>query len=92
MYSLGYIKDCIAFTLFFFLLFLVIKIDNINKYKIYFILGLILAIIADGTFSFNPNYHNMEFGYNNVTYFVLIMGVLFTLVFIMMMSKIYKFE
>ena len=92
MYSLGYIKDCIASTLFFFLLFLVIKIDNINKYKIYFILGLILAIIADGTFSFNPNYHNMEFGYNNVTYFVLIMGVLFTLVFIMMMSKIYKFE
>ena len=63
-----------------------------NKYKLYFILGLILAIIADGTFSFNPNYHNMEFGYNNVTYFVLIMGVLFTLVFIMMMSKIYKFE
>ena len=51
MYSLGYIKDCIAFTLFVFILFLIIKIDNINKYKIYFILGLLLAIIADGTFS-----------------------------------------
>ena len=92
MYSLGYINDCIAFTLFVFILFLIIKIDNINKYKIYFILGLLLAIIADGTFSFNSDYHNMEFGYNNVTYFVLIMGVLMALVFIIMLSKMYKFE
>ena len=90
MYSLGYIKDCIAFILFFFLLFFMIKVDNINKYRIYFIFGILLAIIADGTFSFNPKYHNMEFGYNNITYFVLIVGVLYILMFIMMLSKYIK--
>lgn len=88
MLSLGYFKDCVATVLFIFLLFFIINVDNINPYKGIFIIGLLLAIIIDGTFSLNAKYHNAILGYNNLTYFVIGIGILFSLLIMKLLIEL----
>ena len=85
MYKLGYVKDCIATLLFVVLLLFFIIVRDVNKYKLFFIIGLLLVILVDGAFSLYPNYHNVIIGYNKLTYFILFIGALLLLLLSIML-------
>jgi phosphatidylglycerophosphate synthase len=77
MITSGYLKDIIACTLFIIIFFIVFFMENINKYKIFFLINILLAIFIDGLYSFYPSYHNTELGYNYPSYLLLIVIVCF---------------
>ena len=56
MYTLGYLKDAIAFVFFIFLAYL-LRTRQIS-YNYLYILCIVAAII-DGVFTIRPNLHNM---------------------------------
>ena len=45
--------------------------ENINKYKTFFLINILLAIFVDGLYSLFPSYHNTIIGYNTPTYILL---------------------
>lgn len=88
MYTVGYVKDFVAFVLFTISLIILYNTSNINKYRKIIIYGVMLAIIADGVFSWNPEYHNTIFGNNFISYFVMYMAILFSLLLCILFFKI----
>lgn len=73
-YSVGYVKDCIAFVCFIISILLISKIKRIPNVKQFVktaIYVVLCGTIVDGIFTFNPSYHNTIFGYNTPSYIVI---------------------
>jgi len=79
---IGFIKDLLAVFLFLITIILIYKIQDLNKYKNYILLGLLLCLIIDLIFSSNYKFHCMKIGYNipTITIFITILLFIFILV------------
>ena len=76
MVTTGYLKDLLACILFIIIFIIVFFMENIDKYKTFFLINILFAIFADGLYSLYPSYHNTIIGYNTPSYilFFVILG------------------
>lgn len=58
--TLGYLKDKYAVFLFLFKIYFIYIIPNLNRVRIFLLIGYILAVIIDGIFTLYPDLHNMH--------------------------------
>tara|TARA_B100000401_G_scaffold232141_1_gene157137 strand:- start:5482 stop:5745 length:264 start_codon:yes stop_codon:yes gene_type:complete len=70
MITAGYLKDAIAFVGFIIAFIVIYLMKDLNEYKTFFLIGISIAICADGAYSFFPDYHNTEIGLNIPTIIV----------------------
>lgn len=70
-YSVGYIKDLLAFLAFIIVFIITYNTADIQKFRIIILWALLLCISIDGVFTCNPEYHNTILGNNNATYSII---------------------
>lgn len=82
MYNIGYVKDFLACILFLVCILCLIQIKDLNRYKTYIFIAILLGFTIDGIFSLNKDYHCLNVGYNLPTYILIIAVVCFVMIFL----------
>ena len=68
---LGFVKDAIAFPMFFAGIVIILLTKDLNVLRESMIVLLLIAMMIDGSFTLQPSLHCSPFGLNEATFFTM---------------------
>jgi|SaaInlStandDraft_5_1057022.scaffolds.fasta_scaffold24887_2 hypothetical protein len=80
-YSAGYVKDFLAVFGFMIAFVIIYSASDLHRMKKLVLVYLTIAILIDGIYSLNEDFHNEKIGYNLATYSIVGAIVLFVGIF-----------